>query len=70
MMIVLGYRVSAMWASECVAAPLPTSPTRGEVLGGDCDVTVPNAQPGTLPPVGRVGEGVSHTLNRQVGPRP
>jgi hypothetical protein len=41
------------------ATPLPASPTRGEVSGSVWFEAVPQSQalPGTLPLVGRAGEG-------------
>ena len=41
-----------------MATPLPPPPTRGEVFRRSCDQAVPQTPPGTLPLVGRVGEGV------------
>ncbi|HEV7719535.1 MAG TPA: cobaltochelatase subunit CobN [Arsenicitalea sp.] len=41
-----------------LATPLPTSPARGEVPAGYLGKAVPHAPAGTLPLVGRAGEGV------------
>ncbi|WP_395815885.1 cobaltochelatase subunit CobN [Devosia sp.] len=53
--------LGATWAGPAVInrePPLPTSPTRGEVQMGIGDGSLPSSPAGTLPLVGRAGEGV------------
>jgi len=55
--ILLAHAWRAVSGIECVAPPLPASPTRGEAWAGDTGQNVPQSQIGTSPLVGEAGRG-------------